>query len=131
MNFKLRKFVTCAGLLLFIAAMPAARGQSGTSSVQGTVTDSTGAVAWVYLSELFPFAVRGKGQGFGALVHWIANAGLIWIFPVLEHAAPRGSFLFFALMMALQVAVVLLWYPETKGTSLGAVTELAPSLPRA
>jgi sugar porter (SP) family MFS transporter len=90
---------------------------------------SQGAVAWVYLSELFPFSVRGKGQGFGALVHWIANAVLIWIFPVLHHAAPQGSFLLFAIMMLLQIAVVLFWYPETKGTNLGAVAKLAPSLP--
>ena len=91
---------------------------------------SQGAVAWVYLSELFPFSVRGNGQSFGALVHWIANAGLIWIFPVLQHAAPQGSFLLFAFMMLLQIAVVLLWYPETKGTNLGAVAELAPALSR-
>jgi sugar porter (SP) family MFS transporter len=82
---------------------------------------SQGAAAWVYLSELFPFSVRGKGQGYGAFIHWIANAGLIWLFPVLEHAAPRSSFLLFASMMVLQVVVVLLWYPETKGTHLGAL----------
>jgi MFS family permease len=46
---------------------------------------SQGAVAWVYLSELFPFSVRGKGQGYGSFVHWIANAALIWIFPVLAN----------------------------------------------
>lgn len=86
---------------------------------------SQGAVTWVYLSEIFPFSVRGKGQGYGALVHWVANAGLIWIFPVMEHAMPRSCFLVFAFFMMVQVVVVLLWYPETKGTQLGAVTEQA------
>jgi hypothetical protein len=46
MNLKLqlRTFVSFAGLLLLFAAIPAAPGQSGTSSVQGIVTDTTGAV---------------------------------------------------------------------------------------
>lgn len=82
---------------------------------------SQGAAAWVYLSEIFPFPVRGKGQGFGALVHWIANASLIWLFPVMEHALPQSSFLLFASLMILQIAIVSIWYPETKGTRLGAV----------
>jgi SP family arabinose:H+ symporter-like MFS transporter len=84
-----------------------------------------GAVAWVYLSEIFPFSVRGKGQSYGASVHWLTNAALIWIFPVLQHAAPQASFLLFAFMMVLQVVIVLRWYPETKGTRLGAVAEVA------
>jgi sugar porter (SP) family MFS transporter len=89
---------------------------------------SQGAVAWVYLSEIFPFPVRGKGQGFGALVHWIANASLIWLFPVMEHALPQISFLLFASLMILQIAIVSFWYPETKGTRLGAVAEVAQPL---
>ena len=89
---------------------------------------SQGAAAWVYLSELFPFPVRGKGQGYGALVHWIANAGLIFLFPVMEYAVPHSSFVLFAFGMVLQVVVVLLWYPETKGTRLGAVAEPANRL---
>jgi sugar porter (SP) family MFS transporter len=86
---------------------------------------SQGAAAWVYLSEIFPFPVRGKGQGFGALVHWIANASLIWLFPVMEHALPQSSFLLFASLMILQIAIVSIWYPETKGTRLGAIAEVA------
>ena len=88
---------------------------------------SQGAVAWVYISEIFPFAVRGKGQAYGALVHWIANAGLLWIYPVLEHVAPQANFLVFAAMMILQILVVVLWYPETRGTRLGAVFQVAES----
>jgi MFS family permease len=81
---------------------------------------SQGTIVWIYLSELFPFGVRGAGQGFGAAVHWIANALLILLFPVLRRAAPAHGFYLFAGMMVLQVGVVLLWYPETKGTPLGA-----------
>ena len=82
---------------------------------------SQGAAAWVYLSEIFPFPVRAKGQGFGAIVQWIANAGLIWLFPVMERSIPQSSFLFFASLMILQILVVSVWYPETKGRRLGAI----------
>ena len=86
---------------------------------------SQGTVIWIYLSELFPFGVRGSGQGYGASVHWIANAVLVGIFPIFQHASPIASFYFFALMMALQAGVVLLWYPETKGVALGSVAGTA------
>lgn len=71
--------------------------------------------------------MRGKGQGFGALVHWIANAGLIWLFPVMEHAVPQSGFPLFASLMILQIVIVSLWHPEAKGTRLGAVAEVAQS----
>ena len=82
---------------------------------------SQGAVTWPYLSEIFPFSVRGKGQGYGAFIHWITNAGLIWMFPILEHAAPQSSFLLFGSMMILQIPIVFFGYPETRGTQLGSV----------
>ncbi|HLI03721.1 MAG TPA: MFS transporter [Terracidiphilus sp.] len=82
---------------------------------------SQGTVVWVYLSELFPPAVRGAGQGYGATVHWVANAALIWLFPIVQHAAPAACFYGLAAMMAVQIAVVWLWYPETRGAGLGAV----------
>ena len=81
---------------------------------------SQGTVVWVYLSELFPPGLRGSGQGFGSTVHWIANAILISVFPSVQHASSVKIFYLFASMMVLQIAVIWLWYPETKGTALGS-----------
>jgi MFS family permease len=81
---------------------------------------SQGTVVWVYLSELFPPGIRGAGQGYGSSVHWIANAILISVFPMMQHASSVQTFYFFALMMVLQIGVILLWYPETRGTALGS-----------
>jgi MFS transporter, SP family, arabinose:H+ symporter len=83
---------------------------------------SQGTVVWVYLSELFPPGLRGRGQGYGATVHWIANAVLISIFPFLQHASSVRSFYIFAVMMLLQIMVIWIWYPETRGTALGSLT---------
>ena len=81
---------------------------------------SQGTVVWVYLSELFPPGLRGSGQGLGSTVHWIANAILISVFPSVEHASSVGVFYVFASMMVLQIVIIWLWYPETRGTELGS-----------
>ena len=80
---------------------------------------SQGAVIWVYIGEVFPNAVRSKGQGVGNCAHWTMNAIIALAFPVLVSSVGRGApFTFFAAMTAVQFVVVLLWYPETRGQSL-------------
>ena len=44
---------------------------------------SQGAVIWVYIGEVFPNAVRSKGQGVGNASHWIMNTIIALEFPVL------------------------------------------------
>lgn len=79
---------------------------------------SQGAVIWVYLSEVFPTKVRAKGQSLGSFTHWIMNAAISGVFPVLAASSGGAPFVFFAIMMAVQFFVVLTMYPETKGYSL-------------
>ncbi len=83
---------------------------------------SQGAVIWVYIGEVFPNAVRSKGQGVGNASHWIMNTLIALEFPVLQaHIARSAPFTFFAIMTAIQFLVVLFIYPETKGQSLEAL----------
>ncbi len=80
---------------------------------------SQGAVIWVYIGEVFPNAVRSKGQGVGNASHWIMNTIIALEFPVLVASVGRSApFTFFAIMTAVQFIVVLLTYPETKGQTL-------------
>jgi MFS transporter, SP family, arabinose:H+ symporter len=79
---------------------------------------SQGAVIWVYLSEVFPNRVRAKGQSLGSFSHWVMNALISGIFPLLAASSGGYPFVFFSVMMVLQFFVVLLVYPETKGISL-------------
>jgi len=80
---------------------------------------SQGAVIWVYISEIFPSAVRAKGQSFGSLTHWGFNAVLAWLFPVVVvYFSKYVPFAFFAVMTLVQFIVVLKFFPETKGVSL-------------
>jgi MFS transporter, SP family, arabinose:H+ symporter len=79
---------------------------------------SQGAVVWVYISEIFPTRVRGKGQSLGSGTHWILNAALSWTFPIIAARSGAYPFMFFAAMMVVQFIVVLLFFPETKQVSL-------------
>jgi len=79
---------------------------------------SQGAVIWVYLAEVFPTAVRARGQSLGSATHWIMNAFVSWAFPIVAASSRAAPFAFFACMMVLQLAVVLAVYPETKGVAL-------------
>jgi sugar porter (SP) family MFS transporter len=79
---------------------------------------SQGAVIWVYISEVFPNAVRAKGQSLGSFTHWLMTAALSWIFPLLSARSAAFPFAFFSVMMATQFFVVLFVFPETKGISL-------------
>jgi sugar porter (SP) family MFS transporter len=79
---------------------------------------SQGAVIWVYLSEVFPNAVRARGQSLGSFSHWFMNALISFTFPLMAASSGAYPFVFFSAMMVLQFFVVLFVYPETKGVSL-------------
>jgi len=83
-----------------------------------------GAVIWVFISEIFPNANRASGQALGSGTHWVFAALLTLVFPKLVTAFPAGYvFLFFCLMMVLQLVWVKMMVPETKGVSLEKIEE--------
>ncbi len=79
---------------------------------------SQGVVVWVYLSEIFPLAVRARGQSLGSTVHWITNALVVGAFPAVVTLLHERVFLVFAFLMSVQFFTVLFFYPETKRAGL-------------
>ncbi|HEY0258198.1 MAG TPA: sugar porter family MFS transporter [Candidatus Methylacidiphilales bacterium] len=77
-----------------------------------------GAVIWVFISEIFPTAVRAKGQAFGTFTHWFMAALVSWTFPVIAAQSSAGAFAFFASLMVLQLLFAWKIMPETKGRTL-------------
>jgi sugar porter (SP) family MFS transporter len=78
-----------------------------------------GAVIWVFISEIFPNEVRAAGQSFGSLTHWVFAAIIANIFPMMANAFGGGPiFLFFTVMMVLQLLFVRFMMPETRGVAL-------------
>lgn len=85
----------------------------------GFFSFSQGAVIWVFISEIFPNEVRGSGQALGSFTHWFMAAVITFTFPYfVERVGGGNTFLFFTVMMVLQLLFVLRMMPETKGTSL-------------
>ena len=83
---------------------------------------SQGAVIWVFISEIFPNAVRAQGQAVGSSTHWIMATLIAFTFPwFAEHLGGGHTFAFFCAMMVLQLLFVWRFMPETKGTSLEQV----------
>ena len=79
---------------------------------------SQGAVIWVYISEIFPSPVRARGSALGASTHWLMNALIAGIFPVLVAWSPGAPFAIFAAAMIVQFIVVAAIFPETRGVDL-------------
>jgi hypothetical protein len=80
---------------------------------------SQGAVIWVFIAEIFPNEVRASGQSLGSFTHWMLAAIVANSFPYFANKFGGGSiFLFFTVMMVLQLFFAWRVMPETKGKSL-------------
>ena len=84
-----------------------------------------GAVIWVFISEVFPNKVRAYGQSWGTGIHWVVAALITLLTPTFLDAEigifkenPWPIFIFFSIMMVLQLLWVFFTMPETKGISL-------------
>ena len=78
-----------------------------------------GAVIWVFISEIFPNAVRDYGMSLGSGTHWVMAATITLLTPTILATFTGGQiFAFFAGMMVLQLLFVWLVMPETKGLTL-------------
>ena len=78
-----------------------------------------GTVIWVLISEIFPNQYRASGQSLGSATHWIFAALITTVFPAVVTAfRPGYIFLFFCVMMVLQLVWVRTMVPETKGIPL-------------
>jgi sugar porter (SP) family MFS transporter len=82
---------------------------------------SQGAVIWVFISEIFPNSVRSQGGSLGSSTHWLMAWIITMVFPGFVEGTKNGgyySFVFFAVMMALQLIFIWRVMPETKGRTL-------------
>lgn len=116
--------VICSASLMLVGVQLSMAHPDGTLILIGLLSFiaafamSQGAVIWVFISEVFPSEVRGKGQALGATTHWVMAAAITWIFPVVADGLGGRIFFFFAAMMLLQLVWVFRFMPETNGIAL-------------
>ncbi len=78
-----------------------------------------GPVLWVTLSEIFPLRLRGLGMGVSVFFLWITNFFIGLTFPILlDKIGLSATFLAFAAIGFVSIAVMKKYLPETKGRTL-------------
>jgi sugar porter (SP) family MFS transporter len=77
-----------------------------------------GAVIWVFISEIFPNALRARGQALGSFTHWIMAALISQTFPMFADELGWRIFVIYGICMVGQLVWVLVAMPETKGMPL-------------
>jgi len=76
----------------------------------------SGAVIWVFISEIFPNRHRAKAQAVGSFTHWIfCRIAYDFLSKMVSAFPPGYVFACFAGMMVLQLIWVKTLVPETKG----------------
>jgi len=83
-----------------------------------------GPVFWTLVSEIFPNRIRGKALAFASFTQWVFNFLVVLLFPhFLKTLGGATTFLFLALMSALQWFFTYHNVPETKGKSLEEIEQ--------
>lgn len=92
-------------------------------------TISAGAMLTVYISEVLPTIIRSKGSSLTGMINWIADAAVIYTFPLLnaniyltEKFHGSIPFIIFSASMLI-FFIVILFLPETKNKTLEEIAD--------
>jgi SP family galactose:H+ symporter-like MFS transporter len=78
-----------------------------------------GPIFWLLISEIFPFAVRGRGMSLATVANWGSNLAVTVVFlDLIRLLGPAGTFLLFAVLTVAGLAFAWTLVPETKGRTL-------------
>jgi sugar porter (SP) family MFS transporter len=87
---------------------------------------SQGAVIWVILSEMFPNIIRARGSSIGSFSHWVFNAIISFLFPVVAgRFGIAPVFVFYAIATVVSFFFFWKYLVETKGKSLEEIGKAA------
>ncbi|KAK6443192.1 hypothetical protein LTR95_000016 [Oleoguttula sp. CCFEE 5521] len=81
-------------------------------------------VPWVWGPEILPLEARAKGTAVSVSSHWIWNACIVLITPILINRIGWKTYLIFMILLALFVPGVWYFYPETSGLSLEEIDNI-------
>jgi sugar porter (SP) family MFS transporter len=85
---------------------------------------SLGPLPWLYMSELFPLALRGKGMAVASVSNWVCNFLVVFLFPALAASLGESmTFGLFALCCAFGLWFAWSFAPETRGISLEEIDQ--------
>lgn len=73
---------------------------------------------WLYPAEISPIKTRAKANAISTCTNWLFNFLIVMVTPIMIRNIKWGTYLFFAVINALFIPVIYLFYPETSGRSL-------------
>lgn len=73
---------------------------------------------WLYPAEISPLRTRAKANAVSTCSNWLFNFTVVMITPVMVENIGWRTYLFFAIMNAIFILPMYLFYPETAGRSL-------------
>ncbi|UPL04283.1 hypothetical protein LCI18_015217 [Fusarium solani-melongenae] len=91
---------------------------------QGAFTVGFQATVWVYPSEILPLRLRQRGSSISTAANWIFNYMIVQITPISIENIGWKTYIIFAVLNALWVPLIFLFFPETKGLELEDVDRL-------
>ncbi|KAF4334422.1 sugar transporter STL1 [Fusarium beomiforme] len=91
---------------------------------QGAFTIGFQATVWVYPAEILPLRLRQRGSSISTAVNWIFNYMIVQITPISIDNIGWRTYIIFAILNALWVPLIFLFFPETKGLELEDVDHL-------
>ena len=92
---------------------------------------SSGPLAWVVISEVFPLGARGKGAGIATACNWLANYLVALVYPVAigsragrqQQRRVGSGFVAFGVVCLFSLLYVYMFVPETHCLSLEKIEE--------
>ena len=84
----------------------------------GAFGGTWGPASWTIVAEIFPLSIRAKGASIGASSNWLNNFAIAFFVPPMFEAWAWGTYIFFAVFLAVGIAWVYFYLPETKGATL-------------
>jgi len=83
-----------------------------------------GSIPWMITSELFTQGPRPAAIAIATLVNWIANLLVGFTFPVMVSELGAQAFVPFLVIIALFLAILYVYLPETKGKTVEAISDI-------
>ena len=85
---------------------------------------SSGPIAWLMISEIYPTTLRGRAMSIPSSAHWLFNMVVSFVFlPLVEHLGDAPTYGLFALFAMAGWLFCRYLVPETKGRSLEEIQE--------
>ncbi|KAI9660889.1 MAG: hypothetical protein M1821_009216 [Bathelium mastoideum] len=81
---------------------------------------SFGPISWVYMSEIMPLSIRGRGNAFATGIgNWLVSTLFAQVSPIaLNHIQWRYYFVFAAFNIVVTIPTIALYFKETKQLTL-------------